>query len=97
MRSLDNDTKREIGSLLMLIQSGTTLKEPQTKPIKSIHANAHELRVKDKKGIHRIIYVLNIEDNIFIPHAFTKKSQKTPKKEIHLSKVRLKELINETQ
>lgn len=65
--------------------------------MKSIHANAHELRIKDKKGIYRVIYVLNIGDQVLIPHAFTKKTQKTPKKEIELSIKRLQELIDETK
>ena len=68
VRSLDDDTKREIGSLLMLIQSGAKLSEPQSKPMKGIHQNAHELRIKDKKGIYRVIYVLSIGDKILIPH-----------------------------
>ena len=93
VRSLDLETKREIGTLIMLIQSGVTLTEPQSKPMKSIHKNAYELRIKDKKGIYRVIYVLNIGDQILIPHAFTKKSQKTPKKEIDLSIKRLQELL----
>jgi len=45
----------------------------------------------------REIGVLNIGDHIYIPHAFTKKSQKTPKKEINLSIKRLQELLNETK
>lgn len=97
VRHLDLETKREIGTWLMLIQSGQILGEPQSKPMKSIHRNAHELRVKDKLGNYRVIYVLNIEDTIFIPHAFTKKSQKTPHKEIELSKHRLKEFLNENK
>jgi phage-related protein len=68
---------------------------PQSKPFKTIHKNAYELRVKDKKGVYRVIYVLCIEGVILIPHAFTKKTQKTPKKEIDLSIIRLKELLNE--
>lgn len=79
----------------MIIQSGETLSEPQSKPMKSIHSKAHELRVKDRRGIYRVIYVLNIEDQILIPHAFTKKNQKTPLKEIELSIKRLKELLHE--
>lgn len=97
VRSLDDNTKREIGSLLMLIQSGRTLGAPQSKAMKSIHANANNLRIKDKKGIYRVIYVLNIGDQVLIPHAFTKKTQKTPKKEIELSIKRLQELIDETK
>ena len=95
VRSLDEETKSEIGTLLMLIQSGETLGEPQSKPLKSIHKNAHELRIKDRKGAYRVIYVLKVGDKILIPHAFTKKTQKTPHKEIELSIKRLKELLHE--
>jgi len=81
----------------MILQSSRTLGEPQSKPMKSVHKNAYELRIKDKKGIYRVIYILNIGNQIYIPHAFTKKTQKTPKKEIDLSIKRLQELINETK
>jgi phage-related protein len=63
--------------------------------MKSIHQHAFELRVKDRKGAYRVIYVLSIGDMILIPHAFTKKTQKTPMKEIELSIMRLREMINE--
>ena len=96
VRSLDDDTKREIGTLLMILQTGKTLGEPQSKPMKIINKNAYELRVKDKKGTYRVIYILIDGDKILIPHAFVKKTQKTPKKEIELSIKRLKELLHET-
>jgi len=95
VRDLDDETKIEIGTLLMMLQMGESLGEPQSKPMKSIHAKAHELRVKDKKGTYRVIYVLSLGDQILIPHAFTKKTQKTPRKEIELSIKRLREMTNE--
>lgn len=97
VRGLDDETKIEIGTLLMMLQQGQILGEPQSKPMKSIHTKAHELRVKDKKGAYRVIYVLSIKDQILIPHAFTKKTQKTPQKEIELSIKRLKEMLDETK
>jgi len=95
VRTLEEETRREIGTLLMLLQMGHTLGEPQSKNMKSIHQSAHELRIKDAKGVYRVIYVLSIGSKIFIPHAFTKKTQKKPLKEIELSKKRLQELLNE--
>lgn len=97
IRSLDDDVRREIGSLLMLVQFGAKLSAPQSKPMTIIHQSAHELRIKDKKGAYRVIYVLTIGDKILIPHAFTKKTQKTPLKEVELSKKRLQEMINENK
>ena len=95
VRSLDTETKKEIGSLLMLLQSGEILKAPQSKPLKIIHSQAFELRIKDARGIYRVIYVLAIKDQILIPHAFTKKTQKTAKKDLLVSIQRLKELLDE--
>lgn len=95
VQSLDINTKREIGTLLMLIQLGQFLNEPQSKPMKAIHKNAYELRIKDKNGAYRIIYILNIGNKIFIPHAFTKTTNRTPKKEILISIKRFQELLNE--
>lgn len=97
VRSLDTETKKEVGTLLMLIQSGKRLNEPQSKPMRIIHKNAYELRVKDRKGSYRILYVLNIGNKILIPHAFTKKTKKMPKKEIEISIKRLQELVNENK
>lgn len=95
VKALDTETKKEIGSLLLMLQNGEILQQPQSKPMKVIHSAAYELRIKDSKGAYRVIYVLAIQGKILIPHAFTKKTQKTPQKEIELSIKRLKELLNE--
>jgi phage-related protein len=95
VRSLDINVRKEVGSLLMLIQSGRTVTAPQSKPIKVIHKNAHELRIIDKRGAYRVIYVLNVKDKIFIPHAFTKKTQKTSQNDINVSIKRIQEHLNE--
>lgn len=97
VRSLDNNTKREIGTLLMMLQAGEKLGEPQSKSMKVIHPGAYELRIKDNRGAYRVIYVLAVSDKILIPHAFTKKTQHTPQKEIQTSRRRLQELLNEEQ
>ena len=97
VRDLDQSTRREIGALLLLLQRGQTLGMPQSKPMRSIHQSAYELRVKDRQGAYRIIYVLNLGEHILIQHAFTKKTEKTPEREIEVSRKRIKELINENQ
>lgn len=93
IRSLDQETKREIGTLLMMLQTGQHLGEPQSKPFRSLHSKAFELRIKDKKGAHRIFYVMITENQILIPHAFLKKTQKTPLKEIATATTRLNALL----
>ncbi len=95
VRQLDIETKREIGTLLMMLQCGEKLSAPQAKPMNVIHPGAYELRIRDMHGIYRIIYVLTLFDKILIPHAFIKKTNKTSLSEIATSKRRLKRLINE--
>lgn len=43
------------------------------------------------------MYVLALKDKILIPNVFQKKSQKTPRNEIEITKKRLREMINENK
>lgn len=97
VKSYAPEVKKELGTLLLLLQKGFSLSMPQSRPIRSLHKSAFELRIKDKNGIYRVLYVLINKDSIFIPHAFIKKTQKIPNKEIQLAKKRLRRLINENQ
>lgn len=51
-----------------------------------------EIRAKGQEGIGRAFFCTLIEQKIVIIHAFKKKSQKTPKKEIELTRKRMKEV-----
>ncbi len=97
IRGLDIQVKQELGVLLRRLQQGEILGMPQSRPLKTVHKNAFELRLRDESGIFRVIYVLVIKNKILIPHAFKKKTPKTPTKEINLSKKRLEELLNENK
>jgi len=48
-----------------------------------------EIRIHDN-GEFRVIYTATIGDSIYVLHAFNKKSQKTPKRDIELARKRLK-------
>ncbi len=91
------DVRKELGALLMILQQGGILGSPQSKPMKSVDPSAYELRVKDASGIYRVFYIFFDKRRILIPHAFTKKTQKTPDKEIETAKKRLRRLIDEVK
>ena len=95
VQSFSVEVRKELGTLLMLLQNGESLGPPQSKAIKQVHASAFEMRIKDKNGIYRVFYVLFDKGKILIPHAFTKKTQKTPQKEIETAKKRLRRLTDE--
>ena len=65
------------------------------KPMKSIGPGVREIRVKDTEGAFRVIYTANIGDTVYVLHAFQKKSQKTPKRNLDLAAQRYKELRQE--
>ncbi len=50
-----------------------------------------ELRMKAKEGIGRVFYGTLPRRRILMLHAFMKKSQKTPAKELRIARERLKE------
>lgn len=97
VRSFSVEVRKEIGALLMLVQQGHLLGAPQSKPMKSVHRLAFELRVKDKDGAYRVFYLLFDKSKILIPHAFAKKTKKTPQKEIDTAKKRLRRLFDEIE
>ena len=51
-----------------------------------------EIRIKRNLS-HRIFYVVIVKNEMVLLHAYQKKSQKAPKKEIELAKKRMKEIL----
>ena len=60
--------------------------------IKHIDGQLWELRMKGKDGIARAIYVTATSQRLVILRVFTKKTQKTPLREIEIAKQRAKEV-----
>jgi phage-related protein len=54
---------------------------------------AAELRIRDADGIYRAFYVVKVADAVIVFHAFAKKTQKTPDRDIELGRKRLKEML----
>ena len=67
---------------------GPDLGMPHTK---SLGKGLFELRMKSKEGIGRAFFGLLKERRVMMLHAFVKKSQKTPAKEVKIARKRLKE------
>jgi phage-related protein len=82
--------KQDAGYQLDKIQCG---KEPDdSKPMPTIGKGVEEIRIWDEAGTYRIIYTARIYNTVYVLHAFKKKTQKTPKKDIDLAKLRFNEL-----
>ncbi|HEX5168679.1 MAG TPA: type II toxin-antitoxin system RelE/ParE family toxin [Cyclobacteriaceae bacterium] len=67
----------EVGYLLRRLQKGEKLSLPHSRPMPSIGARCHELRIVDDDKIWRIVHRID-KDAILILEVFQKKTQKTP-------------------
>ena len=59
----------------------------------SVGPGASELRIRDASGIYRAFYLVKQADSILVFHAFVKKTQKTPERELTVGKKRLREML----
>jgi phage-related protein len=67
------------------------------KPMPSIGKGAEEIRLWDDTGTYRVIYTARLADAVYVLHAFEKKSQATPKRDLELAKKRYAELMRNMQ
>lgn len=66
---------------------------PVSRPMPSIGANCHELRIIDKTKTWRLIYRID-DDAILVVEVFEKKTSQTPKRIIDICKKRIKDYDN---
>ncbi|RMF24948.1 MAG: type II toxin-antitoxin system RelE/ParE family toxin [Deltaproteobacteria bacterium] len=82
--------RRKAGFLLRRLQEGETIETPNSKPLTTIGAGCHELRIRDQGHNWRIIYAVT-EWAIVILEVFDKQQQRTPQYVIDNCKRRLAE------
>ncbi|NMF62946.1 type II toxin-antitoxin system RelE/ParE family toxin [Brasilonema octagenarum] len=85
---LSQEARIEAGVLLRQLQEGENLELPHSRPMSSIGAHCHELRIRDADKNWRIIYRID-DDGILIVEVFNKTTRATPKNVIEICKKRL--------
>ena len=89
------EVRKDLGSVLTLLQKGESVGLPDVRPMPSVAKGASEIRIKDESGIYRAFFVIRSEKGILVFHGFKKKTEKTPKVEIDAGKRRLKAFVEE--
>jgi phage-related protein len=84
------DARVQTGFLLRRLQSGELLSMPDSRPMPSIGARCHELRIDDGRVTWRVFYRIDM-DAIVILEVLKKQTQATPKAAIDACKRRLAE------
>ncbi|WP_111493360.1 type II toxin-antitoxin system RelE/ParE family toxin [Marinobacter bohaiensis] len=80
---------RMIRLLEMIEKYGANLGAPHTK---AMGGGLFEIRARAKEGIGRGFYCYMKGEAVMVLHAFVKKTQKTPLKELRLAQERLREV-----
>ncbi|MDI6794708.1 MAG: type II toxin-antitoxin system RelE/ParE family toxin [bacterium] len=78
--------------LAMLRNEGLFLPAPFAKSIPNVK-KLKELRIKCPAHIHRVFFFGFTGKKVILLHAFTKKTQKTPQREINIAVKRMKDYI----
>jgi phage-related protein len=95
IREFPEDARREAGHELYQVQKG--LDPIDWKAMPTVGPGVREIRIRDAQGAYRVIYVATFADAIHVLHAFQKKAQKTPQRDIDLAATRLRQLKRETR
>ena len=90
--ALPESARLEIADAIILLESGQVLEMPLSRNLSSIRAGLHELRIRDKAGQVRVIYYIKKADAIYLVHAFRKKTQAIPRRDLDIITKRLKEI-----
>ena len=95
IREFPADVKQDVGYQLDKLQRG---QQPDDfKPMPVVGKGIEEIRIWDVSGTYRVIYTARLVVAVYVLHAFQKKTQRTPKHEIHVAKARFNELMRESK
>lgn len=89
LRGFPADARRQAGYQLDRVQRG--LDPDDWGPMPSIGAGVREIRVRERAGAFRVIYVATFADVVYVLHAFRKKTRQTAKRDVDLAASRLRE------
>jgi phage-related protein len=85
--------QEEVADALVIAAAGETARS--AKPLRGLGPGVFEIVLQHRRDAFRIVYAVKIGRDIWVVHAFQKKSKtgiKTPKQEIEIVRERLKRL-----
>ena len=87
--------RREAGFQLARVQAG--FEPTDWKPLPSVGQGVREIRVRERSGAFRVMYVASFGNTVYVLHCFQKKTQKTSRADIDTAVWRFKELSREAR
>ena len=86
LRAFPANARHDIGFQIETLQRGG---QPlDFKPMPDIGKGVEEIRVRDGNGAYRVIYTARMADAVYVLHAFQKKTQATPQRDLDIARKR---------
>jgi phage-related protein len=93
LRAFPLEARREAGHQIDQVQNG---QDPDDwKPMNTVGKGVKEIRIRDRAGAFRVIYIAKFADAVYVLHCFQKKTQKTGKGDLDLAAKRYRDLLKE--
>jgi phage-related protein len=90
-QSQEPKVKAKLARIFDLLEGeGISVGKPYVAPLED---KLYEIRIGQDTNIYRILYFAYTDKRFILLHGFQKKTQKTPKKELDLSKERMKAFL----
>lgn len=86
------ESRSEAGFQLGKVQAG--LEPTDWKPFDEVGAVTQEIRIKDARGIYRVMYVAKFEEAVYVLHCFQKKTPATSKQDKAIAEARYRAVVN---
>lgn len=90
VREFPREARRAAGYQLDRVQRG--LDPDDWKPMPAVGAGVRKIRIRDRTGAFRVIYLATFGEAVYVLHAFQKRAQRTTRRDIDLAADRLREL-----
>ncbi len=90
LREFPETARKEAGVQLHKVQQG--IEPSDWKPMTTVGPGVREIRIRDEAGAFRVLYVADVEDAVYVLHAFQKKTQQTAKRDLGLAAARLRQI-----
>lgn len=98
IRDFPEQARASVGYALQLVQAGET--PVDAKIFKGVGSGVYEIVKRYDTDTYRVVYAVKIGENVYVLHAFQKKSKqgiKTPQADIDLVKQRYKDALEKEQ
>jgi phage-related protein len=90
LRGFPVDSRRSAGYQLRRVQEG--LEPNDWKAIPTVGTGVREIRLHTGTE-HRVFYIARFSEAVYVLHAFEKKAQKTPKRDLDVGRRRYQDLV----